>query len=178
MTPIQRAVGSDPVAAVGKMAVGLIPYNSPTEINEGGRTFTEILRPGSFQLGRDIVATFNHNSHRLLDRTSSGTLRLQETPEGLRYEIDLPESAADVRELLTRGDLRGSSFIGFPTKNRETRTKTGLVIERLSIDLVELGPVTLPAYTSSQATIRSADIIPLTTSRNLAELRIQLEQRR
>ncbi len=176
MEPIKRSLMGE-IGGAGKILRGLIPFNSPTRITERGRTFTEVIRPGAFlragqAAARDVVATFNHSLDRLLGRTSSGTLRLTETAEGLRYEVDLPDAAADVRELLARGDLRGSSFTAFARKDGGEKW-SGDTRELLALDLVEVGPVVMPAYPDSTAEVRSATPTPATTSRRaLALLRL------
>ena len=171
MEPIKRSLPSE-IGGSGKLLRGLIPYNSPTLITERGRTFTEVIRPGAFiragQAPRDVVSTFNHSLDRLLGRTSSGTLRLTETPAGLAYEVDLPEAAADVRELLARGDLKGSSFTAFARKDGEKWSKD--VRELTGLDLVEVGPVVLPAYPDSSASIRSAEAAPASAGRRALAL--------
>lgn len=157
---IRRALPSEVShTGSGKMLRGFIPYNAPTQIFERGKRFTEVIRPGAFRRslgsGRDVISTFNHDVNRLLGRTASGTLRLADGPDGLRYEVDVPESAADVRELLTRGDLRGSSFFAFPHRDGgETWTRD--LRELTSLELIELGPVVNPAYAGSGAEYRSA----------------------
>lgn len=176
MTPsdqIRRSLTGE-IAGSGRLLRGLIPFNAPTRITERGRTFTEVIRPGAFNRAvagghRDVIATFNHQIDRLLGRTASGTLRLTQTPAGLAYEVDLPEAAADVRELLARGDLRGSSFTAFAGKGGEKWTKD--LRELIDLDLVELGPVVLPAYPDSTADVRSAAMgPPAATRRPLALL--------
>lgn len=77
--------------------------------------FTEVIAPGAFKAslaGRDIVALIDHDPARLLARTRSGTLRLEENNKGLRYEIDLPDTqeGRDILTLAERGDLGGLSF--------------------------------------------------------------------
>jgi HK97 family phage prohead protease len=99
--------------------------------------FVEVIRPGAFRAsldGRDILALVDHDSTRLLARTKSGTLRLQEDAKGLRFELDVPDTG-EGRDLLTlaeRGDLGGMSF-GFTVpkggeswngQNRELRAVT------------------------------------------------------
>lgn len=161
MEPIRRALASEVTAGDGKKLRGFIPYNAPAAINEFGKKFTEVIRPGAFArtlaASRDVLSTFNHNPNRLLGRTSSGTLRLADGPDGLRYEVELPDAAADVRELLARGDLRGSSFIAWPHEGGRKWSRSGDFCELVSLDLVEIGPVVLPAYPDSGAALRSAD---------------------
>lgn len=111
----------------------------------------------------DVTATFNHNASALLGRTASGTLTVGEDREGGWYEISLPDTTTgrDVAELLKRGDLRGSSFTfrvldGGQRRAEEDDPETGLPIREITaMDVFELGPVTNPAYLSTQASLRS-----------------------
>lgn len=142
-------------------------YNSPTTIRERGKTFTEVIKPGAFRnalaSGGDIIATFNHDLNILLGRTSSKTLRLEDTEEGLQYALDLPdtESGRSVKTLVERGDLIGNSFTfgirkGGEKWNGDTRELTDLY-------LVEIGPVVSPAYQDAKIHgMRSLDIMRMT----------------
>jgi HK97 family phage prohead protease len=78
--------------------------------------FSERVLPGAFAQslasGRDILALADHDPVRLLARTRSGTLRLNETAKGLAFSLDVPDTQ-DGRDLLTlaqRGDIGGASF--------------------------------------------------------------------
>ena len=156
---IERSIGSD-YAIEGKRLRGLIPYNRPTQLYERGRAFTEVIRPGAFSRsiarGNDIVSFFNHDRNRLLGRTSSGTLRLTDTPEGLTFEVDLPEHAKDIREMVERGDLTGASFTGFTRKGGEEWTSEAR--ELTDIYMVEIGPVVSPAYRDSTVMLRAEGV--------------------
>lgn len=175
---IRRSLPSE-VGGAGKLLRGFIPYNAPTRIFERGKLFTEVIRPGAFAraLGgsRDVIATFNHNIDRMLGRSGSGTLRISDSAEGLRYEVDLPESAADVRELLQRGDLRGSSFTAFPLKDGEKWD--GDRRELVGLELVELGPVVSPAYPTSGAEVRAGEPIPTPLGRLIPAALVRLMER-
>lgn len=104
--------------------------------------FTEVIRPGAFKasLDRDVLALVDHDAGRLLARTKSGTLRLWEDAEGLRFEIDVPDTqeGRDVLTLAERGDLGGMSFGFLPAKNGEKwignrRTLTAVVLHEISV---------------------------------------------
>lgn len=130
-----------------------IVWDSPTTISERGRTFTEVVRRGSVNFPEDVISTYNHDANRLLGRTSSGTLRLQQDNTGVRFEVDLPDHAADIREMVARGDLRGASFTfrvrpGGERWKDSTRELTGL-------DVWELGSVVAPAYETTSLGLRS-----------------------
>lgn len=151
----RRQIASRFETADGGTLTGLIPYDSPTEIREHGRTFTEVLRPGCFRssLTSDVICTFNHDPNRLLGRASSGTLSLIDGPDGLRWSVQLPEYAADIRELVQRGDLSGCSFTFTTRANGEKWS--GSNRELTDLNLYELGPVVCPAYQDSTVKLRS-----------------------
>ena len=106
----------------------------------------------------DVRALFNHEPDHLLGRSSTGSLRLSEDGHGLRYEVDLPNTTLgrDVAELLRRGDISGSSF-GFKTiSDSWGETDDGYPLRTLTeVALRDVGPVTFPAYTSTEASLRS-----------------------
>ena len=127
--------------------------------NLGG--FVEQIRSNAFVSTlkqADVRALFNHEPDHLLGRSTTGTLRLSEDDHGLHYEVDLPNTTLgrDVAELLRRGDISGSSF-GFRTISDEWgETDDGYPLRTLTeVGLRDVGPVTFPAYTSTEASLRS-----------------------
>lgn len=106
----------------------------------------------------DVRALFNHNPDYLLGRQSSGTLRLGTDSQGLEFEVDLPNTqwGRDVQELAERGDLTGASFGFIPDEDewatvdgRRVRTHTSVRA------LVDVSPVTFPAYGGAAVAMRS-----------------------
>lgn len=151
----------NPIQADGNRLVGYAAvWDNPYPITEGGRSFTEVVRQGAFsraiKSGGDIISTFNH-SDRLLGRTTSGTLRLSEDGKGLRYEIDLPDHAADIKELVSRGDLRGASMTFTVRGSGEKWSKDKKSRELTDLFLYELGPVIMPASPTTSVGLRSLD---------------------
>jgi len=127
--------------------------------NLGG--FVEQVAPGTFAKTiqeADIRGLFNHDANMVLGRNKSGTLRMEEDGTGLAYEIDLPDTTVgrDVANLLERGDVSGSSF-GFRTIEDEWgETESGFPLRNLkSVALVDVSPVTYPAYVDTDSAIRS-----------------------
>lgn len=106
--------------------------------------------------GDDCRALYNHNSDAVLGRTTSGTLRLEEDEKGLKYSVDLPDTtlARDLASLVDRGDINGSSF-GFVVEQeswRESEEPDGKRVAVRTIEsvrLLDVGPVTYPAYSST-----------------------------
>jgi HK97 family phage prohead protease len=166
-------------SAGGRTAYGYAAvFNQPAEI--GGR-FLEQVAPGAFSKTireQDVRALFNHDRNHVLGRIKAGTLRLHEDAHGLAYEIDLPDTSVgrDVAELLRRGDVSGSSF-GFRTiKESWSTTKTRAGNRELrtlaEAQLVDVGPVTVPAYAMAEAAVRSLATVggpPVHTPRMSAE---------
>lgn len=120
--------------------------------------FMERIAPGAFQgaLAGDILALLDHDPGKVLGRSRSGTLRLNEDSRGLAFSLDLPDTAAgrDVQALAERGDLGGMSF-GFtvPEGGEEWQGKTRTL---RSIDLREVSVVSAwPAYPDTEVALRS-----------------------
>jgi HK97 family phage prohead protease len=110
----------------------------------------------------------------LLGRQSSGTLKVWADSRGLGFELALPKTsyANDVRELASRGDLGGMS-IGFQP-GEESWSAIGKRELRTHISvarLVEISPVSIPAYDDTTAQLRSLDHI---TTKTPIDLRTQI----
>lgn len=121
--------------------------------------FIERIHPDAFQIVKDrqdedgkpleTRCLFNHSADHLLGRFPT-TMRMTVDDKGLRYECLLPESRADVAELVERGDLKGSSFsfVVHPDGGEEWKTEDGQsirVVKKIKA-LIDCGPVTYPAY--------------------------------
>lgn len=129
----------------------------------------ERIMPGAFddaiKQRHDVRALFNHDPSMVLGRSEASTLRLDTDATGLRYTIDPPNTQVgrDVVELLERGDVSGSSFAFIPTKvsweeRMDSTTRRVKYIRKIeSVELLDVGPVTYPAYESTTAGVRSAD---------------------
>src|SRR5437763_1584965 len=87
---VRAGEAGQPNKLVGYAAV----YNS-LSADLGG--FKERIMPGAFKGSvagsTDIRALVDHDSTKLLGRTSNGTLRVAEDQRGLRVEIDLPDTS-------------------------------------------------------------------------------------
>lgn len=124
----------------------------------------ERLSPHAFDeaLARDEVkAFFNHDSSKPLGSTTAGNLRLSVDKRGLAFELDLPEVsyAQDVRELVRSGILNSMSFGFKPGKDSWSLAPDGRQIRTHEsvARLVEISPVSLPAYQGTELALRSID---------------------
>ncbi len=138
-------------------------FNKPSR-NLGG--FVERIAPSTFNRSRgngfpDVMARYNHSNEHLLGTTGARTLRLDVDDVGLVYDVDVPESRADVYELVQRGDVPKSSFAfrvigddgdewGLTDQNYTQRTL-------LSVELVDVAPCNsgIAAYSDTSAALRS-----------------------
>lgn len=122
----------------------------------------EHIMPGAFDRalseGQNVRALFNHDPNKVLGSVSGGTMRLSVDETGLRYEIDLPDTATgnELAVLLERGDITGSSFGFIPKETVFRDVEDGDdVREIVDVDVRDVGPVTFPAYESTTASLRS-----------------------
>lgn len=155
-----RVAGSDEESPkiVGYGAV----FNKMSE-DLGG--FKEMILPGAFSeaIERDDVrALINHDPNLILGRNQADTLTLSETDNGLKYEIDPPDTsyANDLLESLRRGDISQSSF-GFIAEVQEWKDAdedNPLPLRILHrVKLFDVSPVTYPAYSSTVVSVRALE---------------------
>jgi HK97 family phage prohead protease len=148
------------VKGEGNTITGLAAvYNSDSR-DLGG--FVERLAPGCFDAslasGSDCLCLFNHDPSQLLGRSASGTLQVRSTDQGLEYTVEAPDTTLgrDVCTLLARGDITGSSFAFFTNDdNWEQRSDGTTVRTVLLAQLMDVSPVTSPAYPAATASVRS-----------------------
>jgi len=127
-------------------------------LSEKGRQFQELILPGAFSRALSaggIVALWDHGrgGRPPLGRMPS-TLKLWEDARGLAFSLDLPASAADVREAVARGDVEGMSF-GFSRAVDRWSVRDGIQVrELLDVGLVEISPTIIPAYPGTSVGVR------------------------
>lgn len=153
-SPVEVRKADDKRTVAGYAAL----FNSEADI---GGAFREVIAPGAFSdtLAGDIRALVDHDSGRVIGRSTAGTLRLNEDDKGLAVEIDLPDTT-DGRDLavsLDRGDISGMSF-GFRV-TKDTWDETGNIPLRTiqAVDLFEVSAVAFPAYDDTSLALRSLE---------------------
>ena len=130
-------------------------YNSQSE-RLGN--FREVIAPGAFDdvLKSDCLdcrALINHDPNFVIGRTTNNTLRLSTDQNGLRAEIDLPNTSAanDLKALIERGDVNQFSFAlitdddSWSDAPKESDVPYIRTINRVS-RLLDSSIVTYPAY--------------------------------
>ena len=116
--------------------------------------FREIIAPNAFEsvLSDDVRALINHDPNLLLARTTSGTLNLEQTNEGLQYSFDVPDTTygRDLIISMERKDITQSSFAFTIEDDSWETTEDGEIrtINKVK-QLYDVSPVTYPAYPSA-----------------------------
>lgn len=110
----------------------------------------------------EIAGLFNHNPDLLLGRVGAGTMRLEDTEGGVRYDIDGSNRsyALDLRESLRLKEVTRSSFafrIARQGDVWEEDEESGLLIRTIHkfSRLYDMSPVTYAAYPETDAGERS-----------------------
>jgi hypothetical protein len=107
----------------------------------------------------DVRALWNHNADHVLGRTSSGTLTLSVDARGLAYNITAPDTtlASDLVISMRRKDVTQSSFSFICKRDQWTDNADGTVTRRILEfqDLIDVSPVTFPAYDQATSAARS-----------------------
>ena len=175
--PVERREATDdqPTQITGYAAL----FDTPATI---GGAWVEQIDRGAFDdaLGDDVRVLFNHDPSRLLGRTASGTASIAVDETGLRYTVTPPDTATgrEVLELLQRGDVSGSSF-GFQVladRWTEGTTSADLPVRHLErVTLIDVSPVTMPAYVETTAEARGQ---AFELSKHQAQLDAATAQRR
>lgn len=126
--------------------------------------FREVIEPTALDalFSRGTPDTRGRMDHKIvLGRTKNNTLILRKTEKGIEYDIlvnpDDPEAMSAYRKV-QRGDVDGASFMFTVPPNGETwEMQDGIPLRRVrEIDqLMDVGPVTYPAYPQASANARS-----------------------
>lgn len=150
--------------------LGAVFYNANNSGTEfelaryGDYRIVERVAPGAFdralQDNDDVRGLFNHDMNAVLGRVSSGTMKLSKRSDGLYYEIAVPDTTLgrDIYTLADRKDINGSSFSFRARKvTWEEDRENGIDYRILEdVQLIDVGPVTFPAYQATTADARSA----------------------
>jgi HK97 family phage prohead protease len=125
--------------------------------------FNEVIDPKAFDTVManqpDCRALWNHNSDCVLGRTTANTLHLTVDARGLAYVIDPPDTqiARDLIVSMRRKDVTQSSFGFICKRDQWTENPDGTVTRRILEfeELLDVSPVTYPAYSATTSQARS-----------------------
>ena len=136
-----------------------VVFNDKTELWSG---VYEQIEEGSIDLKRDfdVRALADHDSSKVLGRTTNGTLELKLDKKGLFGRIKLNEEDSDAMNLyarVKRQDINQCSF-GFYVEEESTEETDSEVLFRIKkLQLVEVSVVTFPAYANTSVEARHKD---------------------
>lgn len=174
----RRAWGTPALDGEGKKVIGYAAVFGSLSQDLGG--FIEQVDPAAFARSlkdkSDIRALLDHDSSKILGRTSSGTLRLSTDSRGLKIEVDLPDTtyANDLRAVMARGDVSQMSF-GFlvrPGGESWGQTTDGKRLRTLTdVELIEVSIVSIPAYSETEAILRRISLSEGDTMADISSLR-------
>jgi Escherichia/Staphylococcus phage prohead protease len=149
---VRRGEGS------GRQLVGYaVRYGSLSE----DMGFRERIAPGAFTEsitnGADVRALVNHDSAKIIGRSTAGTLTLTEDANGVRVVIDPPDTQVgnDVTTSIERGDLTAMSF-GFRAMDDSWETAAGEPVRTVHrAELLDVSIVAFPSYPDTSIAVRS-----------------------
>lgn len=154
-TELRVAGDTDPVIE-GYAAL----FNSDSQ-DLGG--FVERIAPGAFNdalKSSDIRALFNHDPNFVLGRMKAGTLEVSEDERGLKIRNTPPDTqwARDLVTSMRRGDVDQMSF-AFRVGTDEWEKRGGTVYRTILTvsELLDVSPVTYPAYPDTTVAARSME---------------------
>lgn len=143
----------------GRMIRGsAVVYNALSE-DLGG--FRERFLPGSLTKTlqeSNVKAVWNHDDKYVLGSRKAGTLRLMDTDQQLAFEVDPPDTswARDLMVSIERGDIDQMSFRFRTVRDDWEKTPTGDVIRNIrEARLIEVSPVSFPAYPQTAVSLRA-----------------------
>ena len=157
------AVDMEKRTIVGK-AIPFESFSSEMRGTDGVR-FKEIIKPDAIMNSlakNDIVAFKEHNPEMILGRASAGTLRMEKRSDGLYVAIDVPNTTYgnDLLVSAERKDIGGFSFGFGNAKGTRSVGKDGVSTMTINdMDLREVSVTSMPAYPSTNLSLRSEGFI-------------------
>lgn len=144
--------------------------------------FTEEIARGAADdvLKDDVRGLFNHDPNFVLGRNGT-TMSLEVDERGLKYKIKYNPNDPDhvrVKEKVKRGDVSQSSF-AFRTKDDKWEVRNGKDHRTVTKfkRLLDVSPVTYPAYPDATIAMRSLEQIKTDYKKDLAEMDIEFMKR-
>ncbi|WP_270235286.1 HK97 family phage prohead protease [Lacticaseibacillus suilingensis] len=137
-----------------------IRFNEETELYRGQ---FETVAPEAIPddiADRDIRALFDHDTGKVLGRTSAGTMTLRKDDKGLFGTVEINDDdpeALSIYAKVKRGDVSQASF-GFFIKDQDIEKRDdGWHNTLTDVDLFEVSVVAFPAYEKTEIGARSRD---------------------
>lgn len=124
-------------------------YGSTARIADA---FEESVEAGAFGdvAGADVILNRQHLRAEPIARTGAGGLSLADGPTELRLKAEIPDYRADIRDMVSRGILRGFS-VEMAVRAEDWPSPTRRIIR--AAKLLGIGLVDRPAYGDATAAI-------------------------
>lgn len=106
------------------------------------------------------VCRWNHNDDFLLGTIAGRTCQIDVDGTGMLYDVVPPDTTAgrDVVTLMARGDVSASSFAFRAAEDDWALSDFGMPLRTLlSMEVLDVAPVTTPAYPDATSSLRSVD---------------------
>lgn len=144
-----RETAGAPTRIIGRA----VPYGE-LSVDMGG--WREVIVAGAFDVGGDIRSLWQHDPSLVLGRTAAGTMDLSADERGIYADITPPATqwAQDAMVSLRRGDVSSFSFGFYVAEDNWVVTGREVVRQVLRGELLEVSPVTFPAYPQTSAQVR------------------------
>ncbi|MCU1617187.1 MAG: phage prohead protease family protein [Frankiales bacterium] len=126
----------------------------------------------------DVLFLDSHDSHKIISRTSADTLKLTPSSTGLAVESDMDTRVSYVSDVIANvenGNYKGMSF-GFRVTKDDWASGSDGIDERTirEMELFEVSAVANPAYTSTDAAVRSAVLTAKIQRGDLTESEVRM----
>ena len=125
--------------------------------------FVEVIDPDVNIESDDVLALWSHDPSEVLGRESNGSLVLTREEEGLRMELDLPDTqrGRDTWTLVQRGDINGMSFAFSinPGGEKWSFRQDPALCTITDMTIYEVSPVAFPAYPDTSVDARAQEHI-------------------
>lgn len=126
--------------------------------------FRERIQRGAFRkaLARshDLRALWDHDPRLVLGSVRAKTLEVAEDTRGLRFRVILPDTtyARDLLQLVDRGDVWQASF-AFTVRGDDWEQDGDVLLRTITEigELLDVSPVTYPAYRGTSVSVSSRD---------------------
>jgi uncharacterized protein len=184
--------GGEEMTLIGR-AIQYGTLSAPLPSKSGGQ-FRERCAPGCFKrsladTSNTVLANYNHDEAALpLGSTESGTLKLQDKPDGLYFRIQLDPTIQAHRELHTsvkRGDVSKCSWEFVPDEDGEiwdeAKDEDGNRFHRRTLTSCKLFGVSVvnrPAYTGSATNVIARSAAQAIALNEVAVLRARAAKQR
>jgi HK97 family phage major capsid protein len=148
---VEQRTAPDLLSTEGAKIRGVVPYR--TKSRDMGGWF-EIIEPRALEGAKldDLVVTVDHAGVPL--GRYPGTLELEDRHDGLHWSVEPPESRADVREAISRRDLKAGSWRMVVAPGGDEWRGDTRHIHRIA-ELRDVAVVTSAAYPSAAVEYRS-----------------------